>query len=51
MHIDSVYVSTMMPQHQIMEQSVDRPETLSGDHEPTISALKHKFRTIETAKR
>ena len=52
--VDEIYVST--DNAAIKEVAlcygakvIDRPETLSGDHEPTISALKHVLESIETA--
>ncbi|PKH67683.1 acylneuraminate cytidylyltransferase family protein [Flavobacterium sp. ALD4] len=52
--VDEIYVST--DNASIKEVAlrygakvIDRPETLSDDHEPTISALKHVLESIETA--
>ena len=52
--IDEVYVSTDCEDIKKIAldygaKVIDRPETLSGDHEPTISALKHVLESIETA--
>ncbi|UQD56159.1 acylneuraminate cytidylyltransferase family protein [Flavobacterium sp. K5-23] len=52
--IDTVYVSTddAIIKKIALDHGakvIDRPETLSGDHEPTISALKHVLESIETA--
>jgi CMP-N-acetylneuraminic acid synthetase len=52
--IDAVYVSTddAIIKKIALDNGakvIDRPETLSGDHEPTISALKHVLESIETA--
>lgn len=50
--IDEIYVSTNDEQIKKVAleygaQVIDRPEELSGDLEPTISALKHVLETIE----
>jgi CMP-N-acetylneuraminic acid synthetase len=52
--IDDVYVST--DEESIKEialqygaKVIERPESLSGDLEPTVSALKHVLESIETA--
>jgi CMP-N-acetylneuraminic acid synthetase len=50
--IDAIYVSTddAMIKKIALDHGVkviDRPATLSGDHEPTISALKHALNMID----
>ncbi|NRT15141.1 N-acylneuraminate cytidylyltransferase [Flavobacterium sp. 28A] len=50
--IDAIYVTT---NDEAVKKTaihygvkvIDRPESLSGDHEPTVSALKHALATIE----
>lgn len=51
--IDQVYVTTNCPEIKKVAisygaQVIDRPEHLSGDFEPTVSALKHVLLTIQT---
>ena len=50
--IDQVYVTTNCPEIKKVAisygaQVIDRPEDLSGDFEPTVSALKHVLLTIQ----
>lgn len=51
--IDDIYVSTDCTEIkklaiQFGAKVIDRPETLSGDLEPTVSALKHVLENIDT---
>lgn len=51
--IDEIYVSTddeaiKKVALQFGARAVDRPAALSGDHEPTVSALKHVLETSNT---
>ena len=51
--IDAIYVSTNCPiTKQIAldygAKVIDRPESLSGDLEPTVSAMKHVLENIDT---
>ncbi|WP_269225935.1 cytidylyltransferase domain-containing protein [Flavobacterium eburneipallidum] len=51
--VDEIYVSTddMKIKEMALQYGakvIDRPESLSGDFEPTVSALKHVLESIET---
>ena len=51
--IDAIYVSTNCPITKQMAldygaKVIDRPESLSGDLEPTVSAMKHVLENIDT---